>query len=176
MISIRLSFRMNSILSREIPFLNLTNSSYGMNRGEWDFPGCSKVDVGVAVWFLASQDAENHRTDAHIMIGASPISRSGKGSKDVIASLPKPGFITLQIVDKAQCMVCQAALLKVTLSSSRAVPLFDAPIWLGWWRWRRRPDRSQSRSGLRQAAIPRGQNRQSRTSFQTEGTEPDIAP
>ena len=80
-----------------------------MNRGEWDFPGCSKVDVGVAVWFLASQDAENHRTDAHIMIGASRISRSGKGSK-AIASLPKRGLITLQIVDNAQFMVSKAAL------------------------------------------------------------------
>lgn len=109
MTSIRLSFRIDSILSREIPFLNLTNSSYGMNRGVWDFPGRSKVDVGVAFRVFASQDVENHKTDAHITIGASRISRSGKGSKDIVTSLPQTGFIILQVVDKAQFMVEKAA-------------------------------------------------------------------
>jgi hypothetical protein len=58
---------MNSIRSREIPLLNLTNSSYGTNRGVRDFPGRSKVDIEVGFWFLASQDAENHRIDAHMV-------------------------------------------------------------------------------------------------------------
>ena len=116
MISIRLSFKMNSILSSEIPFLNLTSNSCGMNRGTEDFSCCSKVDIGVAFRFIASQDVEDHRTHAHSMIGASRIAWSGKGSKDLNMFLSKPESISLPIVDKAQFMLSQAALLAVNLS------------------------------------------------------------
>ncbi|GKS63505.1 hypothetical protein YTPLAS72_08090 [Nitrospira sp.] len=75
-----------------------------MNRGTEDFSGRSTVDVGVAFRFIDSQDAEDHKTDAHSMIGPSRIAWSGKESKDLIASLPKPGSINLRIGDKAQFM------------------------------------------------------------------------
>lgn len=158
MISIRLSFRMNSILSNEIPFLNFTNSSCGMNRSEWDFEGRSIVDVGVAVWLLAPQDVGDHSTHAHSMIGANRIAWSGKGSQDLNMFLSEPGSISLRIVDKAQFMLSQAALLTVTLSSRRNAPLSDAPIWREWRRSRGRPDRSQARNGPRQVVIPRGKS------------------
>jgi hypothetical protein len=91
---------MDSILSCEIPFLNLTNNSYGMNCGVWDFPGLSKVGVEVAFWFLTSQDVESHRADAHIMIGASGISRPGKGGKDIIGSPLKQGSSLYRLLIK----------------------------------------------------------------------------
>jgi len=66
--AILLSFRMDVILSGEIPSLNLTNTSCGTKRGVGDVAAGSKACVEVAFRFGALQDVKDQTADTHAMI------------------------------------------------------------------------------------------------------------
>ncbi len=66
--AIPLSCMMDAILSREIPSLNLTNTSCGTNRGVGDVKVGSKAWVEVAFRFSVSQDVRNQTADTHSMV------------------------------------------------------------------------------------------------------------